>query len=56
VDVHVAAAELRRDLPEMTLEGRLALVQDEADPTDEQRCDRKLEPHVTKIGSVYLFV
>ncbi len=32
VDVHVPAAELGRDLPEVVLERRLALVEDEADP------------------------
>jgi len=56
VHVHVPAAELGRDLPEAVLERRLALVEDEAHPEHEQRRNAELEPHVTKIGSLHLFV
>jgi hypothetical protein len=47
----VAAAELRRDRPEVVLERGLALVEGEADAAHEQRPDGELEPHATKIGS-----
>jgi hypothetical protein len=51
MDVHVARAELRRDLAEMSLERRLALVHAERDAEDEQDDDRESEPHGIKIGS-----
>jgi hypothetical protein len=36
VDVHVSAAELRRDLAQVVLERGLALVQDEPDTADDE--------------------
>jgi hypothetical protein len=48
VDVHVPPAELCRDLAQVVLESRLALVQDEADAADDEDQDGQLEPHVTR--------